>query len=389
MSSDVERAPGARRRRLFLFTLGVLLVAAAWGGWWRVYGQYREHTENAQVAGNRLTVMPQIAGSVVAVQVDDTDQVRRGALLVQLDESDAQLAVSTAQAALADAAREVFGLATQRERAQAAVALAQSELERTLADLDRRRRLVVRQSISAEEAQHAELNANTARAAVRVASRQLAVAQAAVGSGPLNGHPRVKLAAARLRDAYLHLERCRILAPADGQVAQRSVQVGQQVTPATRLLDIIPLDAVWVDVNFKEGQLANLRLGQPVRMTTDVYGDDLEFTGRVAGIGAGTGSVFSLLPPQNATGNWIKIVQRVPVRVTIDRDSLGGRPLPLGASVTAVVDTHDRDGAPSTGAAAPGAGRYATDIYADRLPGIDTRVQQQVEAALAAVAQAD
>jgi len=389
MSSDVERPLGGRRRRLFLFTLGVLVVAAAWGGWWRVYGQYSEHTENAQVAGNRLTVMPQIVGSVVAVQVDDTDQVRRGDLLVQLDAADAQLAVSTAQAALADAAREVFGLAAQRARAQAAVGLAQSELERTLADLDRRRRLVVRQSISAEEAQHAELNTNTARAAVLVASRQLAVAQAAVGSGPLRGHPRVKLAAANLRDAYLRLERCRILAPADGQVAQRSVQVGQQVTPATRLLDIIPLEAVWVEVNFKEGQLANLRLGQPVRMTTDVYGDGLEFTGRVAGIGAGTGSVFSLLPPQNATGNWIKIVQRVPVRVTIDRDSLAGRPLPLGASVAAVVDTHDRDGAPSTGAVAPGAGRYATDIYADRLPGIDTRVQQQVEAALAAVAQGD
>lgn len=389
MSSDVERPPGARRRRLFLFTLVVLVVAAAWGGWWRVYGQYSEHTENAQVAGNRLTVMPQVAGSVTAVQVDDTDQVRRGDLLVQLDEADAQLAVATAQAALADAAREVFGLAAQRDRAQAAVGLAQSELERTLADLDRRRRLVVRQSISAEEAQHAELNTNTARSAVLVANRQLAVAQAAVGAGPLRGHPRVKLAAASLRDAYLRLERCRILAPADGQVAQRSVQVGQQVTPASRLLDIIPLDAVWVEVNFKEGQLVNLRLDQPVRMTTDVYGDELEFTGRVGGIGAGTGSVFSLLPPQNATGNWIKIVQRVPVRVTIDRESLAGRPLPLGASVSASVDTHQRDSAPVTGVAAPTAGRYATDVYAARLAGIDARVEQQVEAGFTAATQGD
>ncbi len=386
MNSDIERAPGARRGRLFLFMLCVVVVAAAWGGWWRVSGQYSEHTENAQVAGNRLTVMPQVAGSVIAVRVDDTDQVRRGELLVQLDESDARLAVATAQAALADAVREVQGLAAQRERAQAAVGLAQSELDRTLADLDRRRRLVVRQSISAEEAQHAELNTNTARSAVRVANRQLAVAQAAVGSGPLREHPRVKLAAASLRDAYLQLERCRILAPAAGQVAQRSVQVGQQVTPVSRLLDIIPLDSTWVEVNFKESQLVNLRLDQPVRMTTDVYGGELEFTGRVAGIGAGTGSVFS---PQNATGNWIKIVQRVPVRVTIDRDSLAGRPLQLGASVSASVDTHDRDGAPVTGRAAPRAGRYATDVYAERLPGIDARVQRQVEASFRAVAQGD
>ena len=389
MSAEEKTPSGARRRRLLLLVLCVLVVAAVWVGWWQLYGQYREYTENAQVGGNRMAVMPQVAGSVTAVQVDDTDQVRRGDLLVQLDEADAQLAVATAQAALADAARAVFGLAAQRDRAQAAVGLAQSELERTLADLDRRRRLVVRQTISAEEAQHAELNTSTARSAVLVANRQLAVAQAALGSGPMRGHPRVKLAAAGLRDAYLRLERCRILAPADGQVAQRSVQVGQQVTPATRLLDIVPLNAGWVDVNFKEGQLANLRLDQPVRMTTDVYGEQFEFTGRVGGIGAGTGSVFSLLPPQNATGNWIKIVQRVPVRVTIDWESMAGRSLPLGASVTATVDTRDRHAAALSGKAAPSGGRYATDIYADRLVGIEVRVQQQVEASFATVTQGD
>lgn len=389
MNSDVERPPGARRRRLFLFTLGVLVVAAVWGGWWRIYGQYREFTENAQVAGNRLAVMPQVSGSVIAVLVDDTDQVRRGDLLVQIDEADAQLAVATAQAALADAVRKVLGLVAERERAQAAVGLAQSEFERATADLDRRRGLVVRQSISAEELQHATIGANTARAALLVANRQLAVAQASLGSGSLRAHPSVKLAAASLRDAYLRLERCRILAPEDGQVAQRSVQLGQQVTPGSRLLDVVTLDAVWVEVNFKEGQLANLRLGQPVRMTTDVYGERVEFTGRVGGIGAGTGSVFSLLPPQNATGNWIKIVQRVPVRVTIDRESLAGRRLPLGASVSASVDTHQRDAAPVTGVAAPAAGRYTTDVYAARLAGIDARVEQQVEAGFIAATQGD
>lgn len=248
---------------------------------------------------------------------------------------------------------------------------------------------MVRQSISAEEAQHAELNANTARSAVLVASRQLAVAQTSLGSGSLTEHPRVKLAAATLRDAYLRLERCRILAPADGQVAQRSVQVGQQVTPATRLLEIVPLAAVWVEVNFKENQLANLRLGQPVKMTTDMYGKPLEFAGRVSGIGAGTGSVFALLPPQNATGNWIKIVQRVPVRVALDRHTLDGRQLPLGASVSAVVDTHDRSGTALSGVAAPAAGRYSTDVNASRVADIDARVRQQIEASFAAGTRGD
>lgn len=377
----------SRRRRLLLFALIVLVLGVAWSAWWRLHGQYRERTENAQVVGNQLTLMPQITGTVTAVQADDTDRVRRGDLLVHLDDADARLAVATAEAALADAAREVTTLVADRERAAAAVGLAQAQLDRALADLQRRRGLVVRRSISAEELNHAELDANTARVAVRLARRQLAVAQANRGSGPPREHPRVLQAAARLREAYLLLARCRILAPADGQVAQRQVQVGQQVSPSSRLLDIVPLDAVWVEVNFKEGQLANLRLGQPVHMTSDLYGNRFAFSGRVSGIGAGTGSVFSLLPPQNATGNWIKIVQRVPVRVAIDRESLGGRPLPLGASVEAVVDTRDRDGELVTGAPAPADGRYATAVYAERLAAIEASVAQRVQAAFVAVGQ--
>ncbi|GAB4356557.1 MAG: HlyD family efflux transporter periplasmic adaptor subunit [Immundisolibacter sp.] len=384
-----EQLPARRRRwRLLLFALVVLVAGVAWAAWWQLHGQYRERTENAQVAGNLLTVMPQITGTVTAVWADDTDRVRRGDLLVQLDEADARLAVASAEAALAEAAREVITLAAEREQALAAVGLAQAQLDRALADLQRRRGLVVRRSISAEELNHAELDANTARSAVRLARRRLAVAQASLGPGPLREHPRVLQAAARLREAYLQLARCRILAPADGQVAQRRVQVGQQVSPSSRLLDIVPLDAVWVEVNFKEGQLANLRLGQPVHMTSDLYGDRFVFSGRVSGIGAGTGSVFSLLPPQNATGNWIKIVQRVPVRVAIDRDSLEGRPLPLGASVEAVVDTRSRDGELVTGAPAPADGRYTTAVYAGRLAAIETSVAQRIEAAFAAVGQA-
>lgn len=386
MESD-EYLPGRRRRRLLLFALIVVALGVAWIVWWRLHGQFREHTENAQVAGNQLTLMPQVTGTVTAVRVDDTDVVRRGDLLVQLDDADARVAAATAEAALADAAREVTTLVADRERAAAAVGLAQAQLDRALADLQRRRGLVVRRSISAEELNHAELDANTAQAALGLARRKLAVTQAALGAGPLREHPRLLQAAAHLREAYLQLSRCRILAPSDGQVAQRRVQIGQQVTPASRLLDIVPLDGVWVEVNFKEGQLGNLRLGQPVHMTTDLYGDRAEFAGRVSGIGAGTGSVFSLLPPQNATGNWIKIVQRVPVRVDIDRESLAGRRLPLGVSVTAVVDTRDRDGALLTGAPAPADGRYATSVYAERLAALEARVAQRVQAALASAGQ--
>jgi membrane fusion protein (multidrug efflux system) len=361
----------------------VLLLAAGglWAGWWRLIGQFREHTENAQVAGNRLTVMPQVSGTVTTVRVDDTDRVHRGDVLLQLDDADARVAVANAEAALTEAVRAVSMLVAERSRAAAAVELATARLARATADLERRRGLVVRRSISVEELNHAELDVSTERAGMQVAQRQLAVAQSALGSGPLREHPLVHQAAAALRKAYLDLERCRILAPADGQVAQRSVQVGQQVTPASRLLDVVPLEAVWVEVNFKENQLANLRIGQPVHMATDLYGERLAFTGRIAGVGAGTGSVFSLLPPQNATGNWIKIVQRVPVRVDIDRESLAGHPLPLGASVDALVDTRARDGMLVTSRAAPADARYATDVYADRLGVIEARLVQRIAAA--------
>jgi membrane fusion protein (multidrug efflux system) len=381
-SDDSKGRPGRRRRRLLLFVALLLVGGVAWAAWWQLSGQFHESTENAQVAGNRLTVMPQITGTVTAVRADDTDHVQRGDLLVQLDDADARLAAAAAEAALAEAVREVTMLVADRGRAAAAVELANARLARANADLERRRGLIVRRSISAEELNHAELAASTARASVEVARRQLAVAQSALGGTPLREHPRLRQAVTGLRRAYLDVERCRVLAPAAGQVAQRSVQVGQQVTPASRLLDVVPLDDVWVDVNFKEGQLANLRIGQAVRLGTDLYGDRVTFTGRVAGIGAGTGSVFSLLPPQNATGNWIKILQRVPVRVSIDRDSLGGRALPLGISVSATVDTQDRSGELVTSAAAPDAARYATDVYAERLQDIDARVAQRVDEAL-------
>lgn len=390
MASDEQTQPVRRRRwRLLVLTLLLVLAGLGWLGWWELSGQFWEHTENAQVSGNRVAVMPQITGTVVAVRADDTDRVRRGDLLVQLDDADTQVAVQAAQADLADAAREVMQLAAERDRAQAAIAVAMSERARAVADLERRRGLILKRSISAEELQHAELSATAAQSSLRVAQQQMVVAQAALGTWPLGQHPRVQRAAADLTDALLRLERCRILAPVDGQVAQRSVQLGQQVTPSSRLLDLVPQDDRWVEVNFKENQLASLRLGQPVRMSTDVYGHRLRFDGRVAGIGAGTGSVFSLLPPQNATGNWIKIVQRVPVRVAIDMASLEGRPLPLGASVRATVDTHDRSGEPLTGNELPAAGHYSTDIYAARLADIQAHVRRLSEASFLAADQAD
>lgn len=389
MVSDEQTPPVRQRRwRLLVLTLLLLLAGLAWLGWWKLSGQFWEHTENAQVSGNRVAVMPQITGTVVAVRADDTDRVRRGDLLVQLDDADAQVAVQAAQADLADAAREVMQLAAERDRAQAAIAVAMNDRARAAADLERRRGLILKRSISAEELQHAELSATAAQSSLKVAQQQMVVAQAALGAWPLRKHPRVQRAAANLTDALLGLERCRILAPVDGQVAQRSVQLGQQVTPSSRLLDLVPLDDRWVEVNFKENQLASLRLDQPVRMSTDVYGDRLQFDGRVAGIGAGTGSVFSLLPPQNATGNWIKIVQRVPVRVAIDMATLQGWPLPLGASVRVTVDTHDRGGAPLTGNELPAAGLYSTDIYAARLADIQARVRRLSEASFSAADQA-
>lgn len=352
--------PHIRRRRvgLVVVTLLVLLAGLGWWVWWERIGSFYVSTDNAYVQGNLVQLTPQIAGSVVAIHADDTDRVTAGQPLVVLDSADAQVALEQAQAQLAQAVREVQATYTNNGSLRANIALreadvarARAEAARAAQDVRRRQGLLASGAVSGEEMQHARaaldaLNSSlvAAQAAVTAAREQLAANLALTDGTPIAEHPNVQRAAARVREALLAVRRSTLLSPVSGYVAKRSVQVGQRVQPGQPLLSVIALDQLWVEANFKEVQLRNMRIGQPVTLTADVYGDRVTYHGRIVGLGAGTGSAFSLLPAQNATGNWIKVVQRLPVRIALDPRELSEHPLRVGLSMQAEVDIHDRSG---------------------------------------------
>jgi len=334
------------RARVFL-ALGVVFALAGAGTalWWRLYGQWHESTDDAYVQGNLVQLTPQIPGIVVRLNADDTALVRAGDPVVELDRADTQTALAQAKATLAQTTRRVHELFANVDSMRATVALRQADLERAREDLARRTGLPDSGALSDEELKHARTAVETASAALQVAKQQLAASQALVAQTTLTDHPDIALASAQLRSAYLAANRTSLLAPVTGYVAQRSVQVGEQIAPGTPLLSIVPLNDVWVDANFKETELEHVRIGQPVTLTADLYGKAVTYEGRVQGLASGTGSAFSLLPPQNASGNWIKIVQRLPVRIQLDPKELEAHPLRIGLSMNVRVDTHDRSGA--------------------------------------------
>src|SRR3989475_2610968 len=319
-------------------------------------------TDDAYVNGNVVQITPQISGTVVAIGANDTQFVQAGQTLVQLDQADAKVALDQAEAQLAKTVREVRSLFATTAQLQAIAAMRQSDLAKSGEDLLRRERLASSGAISGEELQHARDAANSARAAVLAAQRELEANRARIDRTTVDNHPDVRNAAARVRDAYLTYARTALPAPVAGFVAKRAVQLGQRVSPGAALMAIVPLDQVWVDANFKEPQLASMRLGQPVTLTADIYGSKVKYHGKVVGFGAGTGSAFAVLPAQNATGNWIKIVQRVPVRILLDPQELAAHPLQIGLSMQVEVDTHDRTGdrLPQLAQTAPA---YATVVF--------------------------
>ncbi len=331
------------RKYGLMIVLLVFLLAGLWAGWhWLTVGRYYQSTNDAYVAGNLVNVMAQVSGNVKAVYVDETQQVMTGQPLVVLDDADARLALSRAESTLAETVRNV---AAQYQTADAAAALVDQrkvELERAQNDLKRRAGLQDARALSGEDLEHARLSVVAAQAALVAAQRTRDAARVAVLGTPVIRHPAVLHAEAQLRQAWLDLQRTTIAAPVSGRVAKRTVQVGEHVTPGSLLLAVVPEQQIWVDANFKENRLAQVRIGQPVDLVTDLYGSDVVFHGHVAGLAAGTGSVFSLLPAQNATGNWIKVVQRLPVRMALDASELKAHPLQLGLSVTATVDLHDQ-----------------------------------------------
>ncbi|AZY49499.1 HlyD family secretion protein [Bordetella avium] len=354
------------RKRLLLSAGGVFLVLAlGYGAWWALYGSHFESTDDAYVRGNLVQITPQVPGTVIAIETDDTDKVEAGQPLVRLDPSDTDIALQDAEARLAQTVRKVHTLYVQNdslaadvEVRQAEIARAQADLNRAQSDLKRRQALSASGGVSGEELLHAETMVKTAQSGLAQARAALASAQAKLTTNQsltrgttVENHPDVLQAAANLRNAWLASSRTVLPAPVDGLVARRSVQVGQRVAPGAVLMNVVPLDQVWVDANFKEGQLRHMRVGQPVTMTADLYGSSVQYHGKIVGMDAGTGSAFALLPAQNATGNWIKVVQRVPVRIALDPEELKKHPLRVGLSMNVEVDVGKAEGEPLISAA--------------------------------------
>lgn len=400
MTESTSNELASRRKRgLTLIASGVGLAAVLWGGWHWFTGRHHLDTDNAYVVGNVLQITPQIGGTVLSIQADETDFVRAGQMLVKLDEADARVALEQAQAQLAQSVRDVRSLFAGSASLVAQLNLrladdkrAQVELNRAQDDVNRRAPLVSSGAVSQEEFQHvsaqlaaAQSMATATQSAVVAANEQLKAGQTQTEGTTVETHPSVTRAAAKLREAYLSLQRVNLRAPIDGHVAKRSVQVGQRVQAGTPLMTMVALNQLWVDANFKESQLKELRIGQPAELQADVYGKKIIFHGKVAGLGAGTGAAFSLLPAQNATGNWIKVVQRVPVRIALDPQELSTYPLRVGLSMDVSVDTAEQTGKILSDATREG-NVAATAIYDTQNVAADAEIARIIAANLGAPA---
>ncbi len=360
------KAP-SRRRRLFTILGAVLAIAAiCWLIWWFAIGQNHVTTDNAYVNADVAQITPQVSGPVIGVNVVDTQAVKKGQVLVTIDPTDFQIALTQAQAQLGQAQRKVQGyfandaaLAGQvaaRDadiaKANAQVASAQSDLDRAQTELGRRQRLASSGAVSGDELTQAQNQFTTAKAALESARAGQVLAKAnrgaAEGSKSVNsalisgatvaGNPEVEAAEANVHSAQINLQRTVLTAPFDGVIAKKDVAIGQRAQPGQTLMSVVPISRAYVNANFKEVQLRKVRLGQPVTLTADLCGSGVKLRGIVAGLAGGTGAAFSLIPAQNATGNWIKVVQRLPVRVEIDPRDMSKCPLRVGLSMKADVD---------------------------------------------------
>jgi membrane fusion protein (multidrug efflux system) len=394
MSSQNPTAPGpaplappARKNPrgplLRLLAAVVLLAVIGWALWYFLDGRWYEGTDDAYVNGNVVQITPQVPGTVVSIGADDGDLVHAGDVLVRLDPSDADVALAEAKANLANTVRKVRGLYSSVSGARADVAARQTAVDKARADYHRRVALARSGAISAEELAHAGDALTSAESALTAAQQQYQTSKVLVDDTVVASHPDVQAASARLRAAFLDDVRATLVAPVDGYVAKRSVQVGQRVQPGAALMAVVPLHGVWVDANFKETQLTDMRIGQPVTIESDVYGGAVEYKGKVQSLGVGTGSAFSLLPAQNATGNWIKIVQRIPVRIVFDDPAqLDQHPLRIGMSLDVDVSLHDRSG-PMLSQRSPSKPAFSTDVYKQQLAKADTAIAQIVHANMA------
>ena len=347
-----------RRTALTAIAVAVVLVGGGYGIYYWMTGRHSESTDNAYVQANVVQITAQAGGTVTAINADDTDFVKAGQTLVKLDPADARVALDQAEAALAQTVRETRILFANNSTLQAQIDARQADATRAAADLaraqddvNRRQPLVQSGAVGKEEFDHTTQQLTSyksaytaAKSALDAAKEQLNSNQSQTEGTSVADHPNVQRAAAKVRESWLAVQRADVLAPVSGTVARRSVQVGQRVQAGVPLMSVVTLDRAWVDANFKEGQLERLRIGQPATLEADVYGKHVVFHGKVEGLGAGTGAAFSLLPAQNATGNWIKVVQRVPVRISLDAKEVAQNPLRVGLSMNVTVDVADENG---------------------------------------------
>jgi membrane fusion protein, multidrug efflux system len=335
---------GNRRNVLVLIAVIFIVLGILWGAYWVLVLAKREQTDDAYVNGNRVVISAQISGTVIAVLADDTQLVKAGQVLVRLDPVDAETSLNRTAGALAQTVRQVRQEKATAEQYDSVIETRKLELARAEADLAKREPLLAARAIAPEELRHARESVALARAALNQAVRQATSSHALVDGTQVADNPAVLQAKAVYRDAWIAAERNAVVAPVTGYVAERSVQLGQHIQAGQALMTVIPLNSLWVDANFKEVQLRHLRIGQPAQVRSDLYGGSFIYHGHVEGMSAGTGAAFSLLPAQNASGNWIKVVQRVPVRIQIDDADLVKSPLRVGLSATVTVDTTTRNG---------------------------------------------
>jgi membrane fusion protein, multidrug efflux system len=335
---------GARRRWLTILGVVVLIAALVFGAYKLFFSSPSESTDDAYVGGDTVAITARDAGTVTALYADDTQRVRAGQPLIDLDPATADVDLAAAAAQLGQAVRGVRANFSAVDTSHADVAQAAADLKRARNDLARRQEAAAQGAVSGEEVSHAADAVTTASAALNAAQSRLAQAQTQTQGADVRSNPAVLAAIANYRRVAIRRSHMHIVAPVAGTIAQRTVQIGQQIAAGTPLMAVVPLDRVWVDANFRETQLADLRVAQPVTITTDTYGGKVVYHGRVLGLGAGSGNAFALLPPQNASGNWIKIVQRVPVRIALDPKELETHPLRIGLSVDVDVDTTNTSG---------------------------------------------
>jgi membrane fusion protein, multidrug efflux system len=344
--SPAASAPSNGRRRTILLIIALIfiIIGILWAFYWVLVLSKRERTDDAYVNGNKVVISAQVSGTVIAVLADDTQLVKAGQVLVKLDPIDAQTALSRSASALAQTVRQVRQQKATADQYDSAIETRKLELARAEIDLAKRQPLLADHAIAAEEVRHAKESVQLAQAALTQAERQSKSSHALVDGTSVQDNPAVLEARDAYRDAWISAQRNAVVAPVTGYVAERSVQLGQHIQAGQALMTVIPLNSLWVDANFKEVQLRNLRIGQKTEVRSDLYGGGYIFHGHVEGMSAGTGAAFSLLPPQNASGNWIKVVQRVPVRIQIDDEDLVKSPLRVGLSATVTVDTTSRSG---------------------------------------------